>query len=209
MRVFLDLEFIERGPMLPLQPISIGLVAQDGAEMYLINEECLSNAIRHPWISINVVPSLPIRQDIPGHNSISEWDRDHPEYQHVVSLDTFAQAVHTFLERTGPDLELWTYYGDYDHVVMCQLWGDMASLPPGIPMFNFDLQQVLAMRRRAGQLTPPLPPKQEVEHHALWDARWNAALYDILFPMLDAEVAELVEVVPELERAPAVEDLHI
>src|SRR5678809_1284871 len=106
MRVFFGAELVERGPQLPIQPISFGFVAEDGRTLYVINEECLSNVLRHPWLSVNVVPSLPIRQDVAGPNSISEWDRDHQEYANVVSMDTMVQYIHSFLTMT-PDLELW------------------------------------------------------------------------------------------------------
>jgi hypothetical protein len=201
MLVCVDLKYLERGPQLPLQPISIGLVAEDGAEMYLINEDCLSNVIRHPWASVNVVPTLPIHQDIPGNNAIYEWHREHPEYPHVVSLDTFGQAVYTFLERTGPDLELWTYLGAGAYVVLSQLWGSMSERPAGIPPLDFDLQQVIAMRRKAHIYVPPLPPQPEVANHALWDARWDAAVYDLLFPEID--IKEMV--IPPLPIEAAVQ----
>lgn len=168
MRVFYDVEFVERGPQLPIQPISFGFVREDGEELYVINEESLSNLMRHPWLSINVAPSLPIQDDqrSEGH-FITQWDVNHAEYANVLALDFLVQTVYKFLVET-PSLELWAYYGHYDHVVLCQLFGSMADLPPGIPMWTHELQQVI--ESDPGVVLPPQPL---VTHHALLDARWN------------------------------------
>lgn len=172
MKVFYDTEFVERGPQLPLIPVSIGLVAEDGREFYGINEECLTNVTRHPWLSVNVKPQLPIRDE--QHTSggfITMWDPDHVEYEHVYALEHLATLVRDFLTFT-PDLQLWADYGAYDHVVLCQLFGDMNGLPPGIPMFTRDIQQLLDFYQ-----TAKLPPTPEIPHHALWDARWTRDAY--------------------------------
>lgn len=171
MDIYYDCEFIERGRELPIQLVSIGLVREDGAEMYAINEECLSNVMKHPWMSVNVRPGLPVREDGPY---IYEWDRVHPEYPYVMALDAVTQQVHKFLTST-PDVKLWAYYGAYDHVVLCQLFGSMADLPPGIPMFTHELQQLVEQHPDR-----PLPPEPLDAHHAMWDARWVRDAYEEL-----------------------------
>lgn len=172
MRVFFDAEFVERGPQLPIQPISFGFVRDDGAELYVINEESLSNVVRHPWLSLNVAPSLPITNDQRSDAQfITQWDPDHEDYAHVYALDFLVRRVHDFLTST-PDLELWAYYSAYDHVVLCQLFGSMADLPPGIPMWTHELQQVIEMEPEV-----QLPTEPQVAHHALYDARWNRDVF--------------------------------
>lgn len=192
MRIFYDAEFIERGSQLPIQPVSFGFVAEDGRELYLINEECLSNLLRHPWLSVNVAPVLPIRHDAQGPAFIAEWDREHPEYPHVVALDVIRQAVHHFITNT-PDPQLWADFGAYDHVVYAQLFGTMAELPPGMPMFTHELRQVIELHPDT-----KLPAQPEVAHHALWDARWNQLAFEALHP---AEVtrSEVTEAVSDLD----------
>lgn len=39
--------------------------------------------------------------------------------------------------------EFWGYYGDYDWVVFCSLFGKMINLPQGFPMYLRDLKQAL------------------------------------------------------------------
>ena len=175
MRVFYDVEFVERGPQLPIQPISFGFVAEDGQEMYLINEECLTNVMRSPWLSVNVAPSLPISSDMREETGfITQWDADHEDHVHVVSLDFLVQRVHKFL-TSFDNLELWAYYGAYDHVALAQLFGAMPDLPPGIPMWTHELQQVIEMEDDL-----QLPSPQGPAHHALWDARWNRDVFNLI-----------------------------
>lgn len=69
--------------------------------------------------------------------------------------------------------ELWAYYGAYDHVALCQLWGTMMQLPDGMPMFTRELMQLW---EQAGR---PEKPAQKGEHNALQDARWNKSLFEV------------------------------
>ena len=119
MKVFFDTEFIEDGQTIDL--ISIGLVREDGARLYLESSEAdLSKAA--PWVIENVLPSLDgvasTRQEI-------------------------AREIVSFV---GSDPEFWAYYADYDWVVLCQLFGRMIDLPPGWPMFCRDLRQLAEMQ---------------------------------------------------------------
>jgi hypothetical protein len=171
MRVFYDCEFVERGRELPIQLVSIGMAREDGHELYAINQECLSNVVRHPWLSVNVVPELPIRFDDPY---IFEWDKEHHDYGNVLALDAITTSVHDFLTH-GLELdpaELWAYYGAYAHVVMCQLFGSRAELPPGIPMFTHELKQ---LHEEFPQVV--MPPQPIRRHHAMLDARWVLESY--------------------------------
>lgn len=93
--------------------------------------------------------------------------------------------------------EFYTYYGAYDWVVFCWLFGKMIDLPKGFPMFSWDLKVMLddyvdkVNSGRSDELMPkvsiksikennPRYPKQSNEHNALDDARWNKELYNFL-----------------------------
>jgi hypothetical protein len=188
MRIFYDTEFVERGPQLPIQLISLGMVREDGQELYLINEECLSNVARHPWLSVNVFPWLPATGAV---NDILEWDRGHPDYPNVFAFDMLAPRVREFLNVDKP--ELWAYYGAYDHVVLCQLFGAMVDLPPGVPMYTRDLMQEWDRLDRK----PPMPG-QSHEHHALFGARWARDFWQVLDTY--NEVTQAIEQVPQEEK---------
>jgi hypothetical protein len=171
MRIFCNWEFVERGSQLPLQPVSVGMIREDGVELYAINEESLSNVAKHPWLSVNVGPYLPMMSPNVG---IIAWDEKHPEYQYVCSLDQLTGQVRKFITET-PSAELWADYGAHGHVVLCQLFGTMAELPAGIPMFTHELQQLW---EEAGR--PDLPPQPWRAHHAMEDARWTRDAYNVI-----------------------------
>jgi 3'-5' exoribonuclease-like protein len=173
MKIFYDFEFVERGPGIPIVPVSAGFVREDGKELYVINAECLSAVMRHRWLSVNVVPYLPIRMD---SSIIFEWSMDHHEYVNVLNLDRLVEEVRQFITGT-PYAELWAYYGAYDHVVLAQLFGDMSELPSGIPMFTHELQQLIEQHPEV-----KLPPDPSPTHHALADARWVKEAYERLDP---------------------------
>ncbi len=149
---FLDTEFIEDGRTIDI--ISIGVVCEDGRELYLCNSDCdLSRA--NDWVKENVVPHLPPRES-------EAWV---PKVAIAGALARFAPTRPRF----------WAYYADYDWVAVCQLFGSMLDLPKHFPMLCFDLKQW------ADQLGVPreASPAQKQEHHALADARWNQELWRV------------------------------
>lgn len=171
MKIFYDLEFLERGPDLPISLISIGMVREDGATLYMVNAEMpLSAVVRHPWLQLNVVPHLPLSYPNPG---IIEWNEGHPDYPFVKVRDEIARQVLEFCTENGKP-ELWAYYGAYDHVVLAQLFGTMTDYPPSMPMYTNDIVQFWAgLGGPEGVL--PLPPMEGCdsdEHHALQEARY-------------------------------------
>lgn len=180
-KVFYDTEFVERGPQLPIQLISIGMVREDGNTLYLINADCLSNMARHPWLSVNVMPHLPAKGAV---NEILEWDREHPDFDRVMTFDAIGPLVLDFLRATD-DLELWGYYSAYDHVALCQLFGSLADLPAGLPGFTNDLMQEW---QRLG--SPPVKAPQYDQHHALSDAVWTMQFAQALAEHQNEEVNE-------------------
>ncbi len=109
-----------------------------------------------------------------------------------------------FLHNTAePELEFYAYYADYDWVAFCWLFGKMMDLPTGFPMYCIDLKQRfdevqdrwrnmsneyrLEVSRALNLYSVEIDikdlsnyPKQENEHNALADARWNKKLFEFL-----------------------------
>jgi hypothetical protein len=167
MRVFYDTEFLERGPEHPIELISIGMVAEDGRELYAVNADLPEECVRtHDWLSEHVWPHLPLAEpDAAARDgSASRLDLGHPDVRPRARI---ARLVAEFLERT-PEPELWAWYGAYDHVVLTQLWRTMVETPDHVPKWTNDLRQEA---RRLGD--PVLPRQPGGEHHALADARHN------------------------------------
>jgi hypothetical protein len=159
-RIFYDTEFLEDGRTIEL--ISIGMVADDGRELYLVNRDAPWDRVRdHPWLMANVVPHLPQHA---GGAPVALVNAGDPVVQPRRAI---AAGVREFVRAT-PDPELWAWYAAYDHVALCQLFGCMVDLPDGIPMWTNDLQQAI----RAAGSPAPLPPDPDDAHHALADARF-------------------------------------
>ncbi|HIV57860.1 MAG TPA: polyadenylate-specific 3'-exoribonuclease AS [Candidatus Stackebrandtia faecavium] len=159
-RYFYDCEFIEDGVTIDL--VSIGVVDEYGREFYAVSTEFdPDKAI--PWVRKNVLDKLPS----PGDSS---WR----------SRETIRKDLYDFLmEPIGPKsqerVELWAWYGAYDHVVLAQLWGGMPALPRTLPRMTKDLKQ------RWDDVGRPALPKPPRDHHsALADARHNLERWHVL-----------------------------
>lgn len=165
MRVFYDTEFHERGATAPIEFISIGMVREDGEEYYAINSMTTWWAIyKNDWLRENVLSQLPGKMvDYGNGGGTFEPDESSGLYK---PSSTIAQEVGDFCRLPRDNAELWAYYGDYDHVVLAQLFGRMIDLPAHMPMYTRDLKQV------ADMLDLQLPPQESGAHNALEDARW-------------------------------------
>lgn len=190
-RYFYDTEFLETGSTIDL--ISIGIVGSDGREYYAVVEEVgddendlYGRIVRERWLMENVVSQLPLKVDEKGkprivlptnvypQNPRFSLDLDHPA---VLPLHIIAKQVKAFLLRPSEPMELWTYYGAYDHVVMSWLWGPMVNRPKGIPMFSMDLMQ---WATQLGLDDSTFPKQEGAPHNALEDARWTKQAWEYL-----------------------------
>jgi hypothetical protein len=166
-RVCYDTEFIEDGSTIGL--ISIGMVAEDGREYYAVSRDAAKRRRRrrirrHAWLMANVVPSLPKAHGDYNLYMPRRWLFNYSD-PCVKPRHVIAREVRDFIRAT-PDPALWAWYGAYDHVVLCQLWGPMIALPKGVPKWTNDLKQECV---RLGN--PQMPRQAEGEHNALADAR--------------------------------------
>lgn len=159
MRYFYDCEFIEDGRTIEL--VSIGVVAEDGREFYAVSTD-FDPARAGKWVRANVLDKLPS-----------------PASRAYRSRERIREDLADFLlaggapERAAPgSVELWAWVGAYDHVVLCQLWGDMTALPKFMPRFTRELKQLWEDRGR-----PALPPVPAGAHDALVDARHDLAKF--------------------------------
>lgn len=121
------------------------------------------------------------------------------EYHKLHNTKEFAlQDTGLVYWRNEP--EFYGYYSDYDWVVFCSMFGRMIDLPKGFPMYCKDLKQMLDDKANADIMkvedkfagesrfetslrllkNNPCYPKQENEHNALADAKWNYELYKFL-----------------------------
>jgi hypothetical protein len=178
MKVFYDSEFEERNGFVDV--ISMGFVREDGRELYFVLDsfDTLSVA-RNNWLMENVMPSI-------GHREITS---------HVTGLGTpvkdlyindpsklskylARQSILGFVSDIRP--EFWAWYGAYDHVALCSLFGRMVDLPSTFPMMTMDLKQ---LHKQAGR--PDMPKQASGHHNALDDARHNVVRYHYLMEKIN------------------------
>jgi hypothetical protein len=151
MKFFLDTEFIESGRFKPLELLSIGIVSEDGRELYVEHRDA-DTTDANQWVRDNVLPHL-------------QGPR--------LSMGSIQERILAFVGDGKP--EFWGYYADYDWVVFCGIFGRMVDLPKGWPMYCRDIKQLCDALGN-----PKLPEQASSEHHALNDARWNQAAYEFL-----------------------------
>lgn len=195
MKYFFDTEFHEfrsiQTGIDTIQLISIGIAAEDGRELYHVSRDFNTvEAFSNDWLRENVL--TPIYKESLGEKKVSfNW----ADFRN--SLDGYAlrnsEIKNKILEFVGDDEkpEFYAYYGAYDWVVFCWLFGRMIDLPRGFPMYCRDLKQMLdqaiedSWKDGSGYFLDHLKkhdnyPKQENEHSALDDARWNKKLYEFI-----------------------------
>ena len=93
---------------------------------------------------------------------------------------TRKEIADSILEFVGLDKhpQFYAYYGAYDWVCFCQLFGRMIDLPEGYPMLQIVLKQMMIERGLSNEWKQKNCPDPKNEHSAIEDARWDKKLYE-------------------------------
>lgn len=169
MKYFFDTEFIEDGKTIDL--LSIGIVAEDGRELYLeSNEADLSKA--DGWVRANVFTSMLWTPEVQR----SKFDIACGVFSFVsgLPLEDVESSVGWPATSRSRTPEFWAYYADYDWVALCQLFGRMIDLPDGWPMYCRDFKQLVGEKKLF-----KLPENEA--HNALADAHWLRDSFEALY----------------------------
>lgn len=144
------------------------------------------------WLRENVLKPIHLEMSTAdgrtGYNSIKDFKRLLNKYgktkkQIAEEIKQFCYYSYSEAQIEHANIEFYAYYADYDWVVFAQLFGNMSNLPKGFPMYCNDLKQTLDEKYLFSSHTPdcdPNYPKQENEHNALDDAKWNYQLHEFL-----------------------------
>lgn len=156
MRYFFDTEFLEStgSGQSRIQLISIGIVAEDGNELYLENSGFDWGQDMDPWLHENVEPHLLG----PGSGA---W----------CSVGEMATRIEEFV---GDEPELWAYVAAYDWIALISVFGRLIDRPEGWPIYCRDLKQEI---QRRGLSKDDLPAQEGQEHLAIADARHNLIIW--------------------------------
>lgn len=167
MKYFIDTEFHEHkkpikflgitiAKVWTIDLISIGIVAEDGRTYYAINRDLnLKHAKKNKWLNDNVIKKLPEKRELyPPHGSPRLWQESmrwlpmEQIEQEVIDFcggklkcDDFGNSFYEYKNNDTP--EFYGYYGSYDWVVFCWVFGTMMQLPNDFPMYIKDLKQML------------------------------------------------------------------
>lgn len=173
MKVFYDTEFKEDGKTIDL--ISIGMVREDGREYYAVSNEFDTRRVAHDWwLMKNVMSSIDHEKFVVADFEGAPVVRDiYVTDKAAKSREQIALDIQFFVADIWP--EFWAWYGAYDHVALCQLYGRMVDLPDRFPMFSADLKQMHKALK-----SPDMPQQPEGKHNALEDAKFNVVRYEYL-----------------------------
>jgi hypothetical protein len=172
----------------------LGFDAEDTRKAFLANDSKLRggrNDLRllKRWIKKHGKSNEQIAEEIKRFCN-SDYASDKEEYRGKVIQVYEGDCIEGSYYRVYP--EFYGYYADYDWVVFCWLFGKMIDLPKGFPMYCVDLKQemerlneTLGCNKDHKEGSYKIKehkgyPKQENEHNALADAKWNKELYEFL-----------------------------
>lgn len=195
-------------PYHSIQLISIGIYCEDGREYYAISNE-FNPKDASDWVKENVLSKLPKRfvdATVGGDSPriVAEsmaWKSNKRIANEIIDFckprrefEIQPPITLKYSELKAP--QFYAYYADYDWVLFCSLFGTMVDLPKGFPMYCIDLKQtmdeIVLKKRGMGSIAEdfnvklemvkcsPSYPKQQNEHNALDDAKWNYELYKFI-----------------------------
>lgn len=209
-----------------IELISIGIVSESNDTYYSICKDFdIKKAWENEWLRDNVLKSiffdlhkinahmLNIHQTSKEFNlrnlkriisfygkSREQIAKEVKEYVYRINNNLHPDHVFNFDEMIKKyPIEFYAYYGNYDWVVFCWLFGRMIDLPKGFPMYQKDIKQMLD--DKVDYVTKyRIPnkgfddslsfiksmlnyPTQDNIHNALDDALWNKKLYEFIIKL--------------------------
>lgn len=164
MKVFFDTEFADvpasSTGKAHISLISVGLVRDDGAELYMENAKFQWRGA-DAWLIENVQPHLQ------GKSSKETWCT--PEQMSITLTEWLADVKKP---------QFIAYVGAYDWVALMSVFGPLLQRPEGWPIWCRDIKAAL---EHTGFDKELLPVQQGSAHNALEDARWNLQAWHAIY----------------------------
>lgn len=150
MRIFFDMEFTGLHQNTTL--ISIGLIAEDGRELYCeLNDYDVDQL--DDWLITNVIKNL--------------------DGENVMKSSELGKVIEEFLEPYD-EVKIWSDCLSYDWVLFNNIWGNAFDLPKKIYYIPFDICTLFEMKG----IDPDINREEfsgmkegAKKHNALWDAK--------------------------------------
>lgn len=172
-RIYFDCEFLNRGAEHPVSLISIGLTDDADRNFYGIDINAPLGAMwRNPWIREHLWPHLPVAEPSeasdPRAGAVLDWDNTDPGIENVYQSADLREKVREYL-GTG-EIELWTWCGAFDFVLLSQLFGPFGDQPENLPLFAHDVEELRRFITPMEWNRMRQETKGDGTHHALLDA---------------------------------------
>ncbi len=183
--------------------ISIGIVCENGAEYSAISSE-YNYKDASDWVKENVIERLYIATVDGFRRQFSFESNFHKHYgkpnkQIAQEISEFIYKQSNYKATLPVKIEIVGYFSGFDYVLFSSIFGTMMDLPLGFPMYFIDLKQTLdekvefIFNRITAGIIPIISnaherkldfirindhsyPKQNNEHLAIDDAKWNRTL---------------------------------
>ena len=157
MKIFFDTEFTGLHQYTTL--ISIGMIAEDGRELYCELYDYDPNQI-DDWLQQNVLNNL--------------------DNTNVININELRTEIEKFIEPYD-EVEMWSDCLSYDWVLFNQIWSHAFNIPSKIYYIPFDLSTLFKIK----DIDPDVNREEfsgmvygSKKHNALWDAKVIKACYD-------------------------------
>lgn len=147
--------------------ISIAFVSDTGLEYYAVSQE-FDLAKCNEWLHQNVLVQLPKIDSGKILTKPGGYVEPDPK-RYWKPRGEIANDIRILLISQVTPPELWAYFGAFDFVALCELFGGMFQLPANIKYF-MDLRQRMT---DLGVKKSDLPSQKKGLHDCLEDARWN------------------------------------
>lgn len=189
LKFFFDTEFMETGRHLPLELLSIGIVCENGQQLYLENMDARIE-LANDFVVKNVFPYL--KMIVPLDNEVKVVKKRYTEAfeqdECLFHIQDVGEIVREWIFDACDNAgnyrpEFWGYFCDYDWVLFCQLFGIMAELPKGFPYWCRDLKQLMEFVGIEESLDELVGDKSI--HNALADAKQIKKGYEIIDARFD------------------------
>lgn len=179
MKIFFDTEFtgLHQGTTL----ISIGMIAEDGRELYCELNDYDKTQI-DDWLQDNVIENL--------HNT------------NPINTEQLRKTIEGFIEPYDK-VEIWSDCLSYDWVLFNQIFGHAFNIPKSIYYIPFDLSSMLKIYGYDPDIDRKLFSEMgnETKHNALSDAKMVKACYDKIL-RLESEKVYYVYAYYNLDNSP-------
>jgi len=185
---YLDTEFLcteHSGVDESVELLSIGILREDGESLYRITQFDLSSAYLNDWIRDNVLTTMFSQPTNGSYKRYKELLASYGKSREIIRNDiTDFISREKLVTQRNVDAQFIAYYGAYDWVLFCQLFGGLMNLPKGYAYHYIDLRALFDVVGVTKDQVKKNVPQKTGKHNPLVDCEWNKEVHQYLRDML-------------------------